>query len=300
MTHIAREAGRILRDTVVKTLDDGVPGRSAALSYYVLLSLGPLLVILVAVLEFFLSGPEARSSVVNALRTNFGPRAADTAATVLQRVDVPDLLTPEALLTLVLLIFGATAVFSNVRGSLNTIWGVGPEDQSMREIVIDFLRGRARGFLMIGVTGAVIIASFLTSLVVNVLATNFQERLPFGGPLLVRAMDAAVSLILVGFVFGAIYRTLPAKRIRWSSVWVGAFATALIFAIGKWLVAWLIASASWTSYYGSGASVVAFIAWIYFSAQLFFIGAEFTQVWARRRGGTLSETPARKAVAERP
>ena len=85
------------------------------------------------------------------------------------------------------------------------------------------------------------------------------------------------------------YRTLPSARVEWSTVWVGAFTTALIFVVGKALVAWLISTASWTSYYGPGASVVTFLAWIYFSSQLFFLGAEFTQVWSRRRGGVIAD-----------
>jgi membrane protein len=224
--------------------------------------------------------------VVGVLHDYVGPRAAETVETVLERVEVPELLTPESIITLVLLLFGATAVFSNVRGSLNTIWGVGPKDESLWDIVKGYLRTRLRGFLMIALTGVVLAVSFTVSSMVGVLGGIFEERLSQGW-LLVRAMDIALSLLVTGALFGAIYRTLPAVRIEWSTVWVGAFATALIFVIGKALVAWLIASASWTSYYGPGASVVAFLAWIYFSAQLFFLGAEFTQVWSRRRGGVM-------------
>lgn len=281
------ELGIMLKETVVEWVEDGVPERGAALSYYVLLSLGPVLVILVGVLELVMAGQDIRAQLVEALRTHLGSRAADTAMLVLQRADVPDPLAPESLLTIALLLFGATAVFANVRGSLNKIWGIEEEDKSIWEVVLDFLKGRARGFLMIALTGVVVLLSFVLSSAVGVLSNVLEGGLPYGG-LIVRGLDMLVSVIFTGFLFGALYRTLPSTRIRWNTVWVGAFATALLFVIGKSLVAWLIASAEWTSYYGPGASVVAFLAWIYFSSQIFYLGAEFTQVWSRRHGGVMS------------
>jgi membrane protein len=284
-----RELGSILKETGLEWLDDGIPARGAALSYYVLLSLGPLLVLVIGALEFFLTTAEARGRVVEAVGHGIGPRAAEVAATVLQRVDVPDLLAPQSLLTLALLLFGATAAFANVRGALNKIWGVEEEGRSKREMAMDLLRARARGFVMIVLTGLVLVVSFLVTSLGSLLQSYLQQWVDPTSPL-VRGLDAGVSLLLTGLLFGAIYRTLPSTRIRWGTVWVGAFATALIFVIGKSIVAWLIASASWTSYYGPGASVVAFLAWIYFSSQLFFLGAEFTEVWSRRRGGVLGQS----------
>jgi membrane protein len=141
---------------------------------------------------------------------------------------------------------------------------------------------------MIVVTGLVIGLSFVVSSGAGLIADVASEWTSVG-PWLVRGIEAGVTLLFTGVLFGAIYRTLPSTRIEWGTVWIGAFATALIFVIGKSLVAWLITSAEWTSYYGPGASVVAFLAWIYFSAQLFFLGAEFTQVWSRHRGGVMSD-----------
>lgn len=279
--------GSILRDTVVEWLEDEVPARGAALAYYVLLSLGPLLVLIVGVLEFFLTGDEVRSVVMSTVRANLGPRAAETAATVLAEAEVPDFLSFQAILTLLLLLFGATAAFTNVRGSLNAIWGVEPEIASKKDIALDLLRGRAQGFIMVIVTGAVITVSFVVTSAASVMAEYLEVRLPQGW-VLVQMADATLSLVFIGLLFAAIYRTLPAVRVEWNTVWVGAFATALLFVIGKWVVATILANSSWTSYYGPGASVVAFLAWIYFSAQIFFLGAEFTQVWSRRRGGVMS------------
>lgn len=282
-----RELGAILKETGVEWLEDGIPTRGAALSYYVLLSLGPLLVIVVGALQLALTSSEARQGVVRVLRSNLGPRAADTAATMLERIRVPDLWGPGSILTVALLLFGATAVFANVRGALDTIWGIAPAGQSKKEMVLDQLKARVRGFLMIVVTGLVVSVSFVVTSGADLLADLLASWNV--APAVLRAVNEAVSFLLIGLLFGGIYRTLPRTRIEWSTVWVGAFTTALLFLAGKSLVAWILSSASWTSYYGPGASVVAFLAWIYFSAQIFFLGAEFTQVWSRRRGGVMSE-----------
>ncbi len=282
--------GAILKETLVKWIEDGVPARGAALAYYVLLSLGPFLVLLIGFLEFFLNEDEVREGILTALRTNLGSRAAETVSTVIGRVEVPDLLSPTSFITVALLLFGATAAFTNIRGSLNEIWGVEPEDLSKKEIALDLLRARVRGFVMMLVTGLVLTISFLITSIASVLAEHLEEWLP-NGSILVQLADAGLSLVFIGVLFAAIYRTLPSIEIEWKTVWVGSFATALFFVLGKWIVAQLLANASWTSYYGPGASVVTFLAWIYFSAQIFFFGAEFTQVWSRRQGGVMSRRP---------
>jgi membrane protein len=216
-----------------------------------------------------------------------GARVAGTVATILQRVRLPDLFGPQSILTVGLLLFGATAAFANMCGSLNTIWDIAPQDQSKKEMVLDVVRARIRGFVMVVVTALVVSVSFVVTAGASVLARVLHG---WGvGPGLLLAVNDVVSLGLVGLLFGGIYRTLPNMRIEWGTVWVGAFATALLFLAGKSLVAWILSTASWASYYGSGASVVAFLAWIYFSSQIFFLGAEFTQVWSRHRGGVMSE-----------
>lgn len=278
----------ILQETIREWLADGVPERGAALAYYVLLSLGPFFVLTVGVLEFFLTEGAVREGILTAIRANVGAQAAETASTVLVRVEVPDLLSPASIITLLLLLFGATAAFANVRSSLDAIWGVEPESQSKKEIALDLLRARFRGFVMIILTGLVLTISFVITSIAGVMAERVQAGIPHGW-VVVQIADAGLSLLFIGLLFAAIYRTLPSVQVEWRTVWVGAFVTALLFVVGKWLVAKMLATASWTSYYGPGASVVAFLAWIYFSAQIFFLGAEFTQVWSRRRGGVMSD-----------
>ena len=280
-----------IRSIVVETIDewlaDGVPGKGAALSYYVLLSLGPFLVLLAGVFQLFVGEETLRREAVAVVTEVAGSGAAATVAGVLERIDPPSLLAPESIVAIVALAFGATGAFANVRGSLNAIWGVEPGSRSRWKALLGMLEGRGRAFIMIAATGLLLAVSFVVSWLLGLL-DPYLAGFTVLGPSLVTAIDAVASLLLTGVLFGMLFRTLPATRIEWRTVWVGAFATALLFTLGKLLVARLIAGASWTSYYGPAASLVAFLAWIYFSAQIFYLGAEFTQVWSHRRGGALA------------
>lgn len=134
---------------------------------------------------------------------------------------------------------------------------------------------------MVVAAGLLLAVSFFVTWALGAFVTLVGWRFT-SGSWVVWGTDALVSILLVAPLFGAIYRTLPARRIGWRTVWVGALATAVLFTLGKSLVALIVSGVSWTSYFGPGASLVAFLGWLYLSTQLFFVGAEFTEVWARR------------------
>lgn len=276
--------------TVKEWLEDGVPGRGAALSFYVLLSLGPILVLLVGVLELFLSADAVRALVLTAVEQNTGARFSRTVELILEQVDPPALFSLQSLFTIGVLLFGATAVFLNIRESLNLMWGVSTPTESPWDIVRQFFRGRVKALVMIAATAVLLIVSLVVTWAVTLLGSILQAT-GVTHPFFTQVLDLLVAVVVSGALFAAIYHTLPAVRIEWRTVWVGALATAILFVLGQQLVAALIANAAWTTYYGPGTSVVAFVAWIYFSAQIFYLGAEFTQVWSRRRGGVMAPEP---------
>lgn len=272
--------------TVTEWLTDRGPERGAALSFYVILSLGPLLALLVGVLELLAAEGTVRPAVIDTVTALAGEQAANTASTVLERVETPDLLSPASILTLATLVFAATAAFANVRDALNAIWGVMPEVESVKGQIVGFLRTRLRGFVMIGLTGVIVAVSFLVTSLATLFYDFLRASLPVGLTF-IRILDVSTSIALLGLAFGVVFRTLPGVRVEWSSIFVGAFTTAAVFVLGKMLVTPFLSAPSWTSYYGPGTSIVVFLAWVYFSAHVFFLGAEFTQVWSRRRGGVL-------------
>lgn len=280
----------MLAETVRAAVSDQIMERGAALSYYVILSVGPLLVLLVPPLQLVLAEGATQEAIVDGLARLLGPGVAETVETVLANAEPPDLWDPTAIFAVFALIFGATAAFANVEGALNAIWKVPPRAEGFGRQVKGFFRTRLKAFLMIGLTGLLVTVSLVVTSVTTVLAALLRDTIPFALHL-VQMLDVAVSVLVLGLLFAALFRTLPSVDIGWSNVWVGAFVTALLFVAGKFLIAALIARAQWTTYYGPGASVVVLLAWIYFSAQLFYLGAEFTQVWARRRDGTSTAAP---------
>jgi len=283
---IVREAKQVLVETVEEWIADRGPERGAALAFYVILSLGPMMALLVGVLELLAAEETVRPLLVTAIAGLAGDQAAETAEIVLGGVDPPDLMSPSSLLTVGTLLFAATAAFVNVRSSLEAIWGVESPADGVKDQIFGFLRKRWRGFTMIGLTGVMVLISFLVTSLASLLYAALASTLPVSLAM-IRVIDASLSIIVLGLLFSVIFRTLPGVRVEWSSVMVGAFTTAALFVVGKALIAPFFSTPSWTSYYGPGTSVVAFLAWVYFSAQIFFLGAEFTQVWSRRRGGVL-------------
>jgi len=280
-----KEVRNVLAGTLASALEDGIMARGAALSYYVFLSLGPLLALLVGVLQLVASDAAQRQTVVDGIRQLVGAQAAGTVDMVMRQANPPDFLSPASILAIIALLYGATGAFSNVRGSLNAIWDIEEKAQSYGERILNFLRTRWKAFLMIVLTGLIVGLSFLISFLGNLVTPLLRESIPFGAAL-IRSLDIAISLVVVGLLFGAILRTLPGVSIEWSSLWIGAFGTSALFMVTRTLIVRIIASTGVSDYYGAGASVVAFLVWVYLSTQIFFLGAEFTKVWSRRRRET--------------
>jgi membrane protein len=175
---------------------------------------------------------------------------------------------------------GGTVLFVNLQGTLNSMWNVKRRDEG---IVRGFVRARVVAFLMILATGGVLLISLLLGAAANWIAPAIENRLPVGSTL-VMAIELAVSGSVLTLLCAATYRILPDVEIAWRDVWVGATLTAILFLAGRAVIGWYLSSAAVGSRFGAAGSLVVFLVWLYYSAQIFFFGAEFTQVWAERRG----------------
>jgi len=187
----------------------------------------------------------------------------------------------------VMLLFGASGVFGQLQDALNTIWEVQPDPHRG---IWGTVRDRFFSFVMVLGTGFLLLVSLLVSAAVGALT----DRLGAAGP----ATSLLASLLLATGLFAAIFKVLPDAQVRWRDVWVGAAATALLFAVGKELLGLYLGRSSVSSSYGAAGSVLVLLLWVYYAAQILFLGAEFTQVWANRFGGHVQ--PARGAVPLRP
>ena len=277
----------LLVTTVRDFIDDKAERLGAALAYYATFSLAPLVVLAVAVAGLFYGAQtgEARALVMEEVASVLGPEGATMLRGLLDNAAAsPSTGSWAAALSIALLLFSATTLFARLREALNTIWDTEPHATGL----VGFLQSRGLGLLLVLGTGVVIVASLALSTVIaglgDVLGTSAGAAV----------LERVASVALLGLLFAVLYRFLPETDVHWADVWLGALGTAVLFTLGTWAMGWYLGSASVGSAYGAAGALVAFLLWVYYSAQLFFLGAEFTAVYARHRRPAADpvETPA--------
>lgn len=258
--------------------EDDCATMAAALSYYAVFSLPPLLWILVRAAGAVFGAEQAEQRLVNEASRMIGPTAAEQVQVMLRAASVR---TSGQGIALVIgvgaLLFSATGVFAQLQAALNRAWSVRPERSAVR----DFLGKRAASM------GMVLTASFLlmVSLAVSAVLTVLGEALPSGTPTaLLNAFDLICSLLIFTLMFAAILRWMPDAEIAWSDVWVGALATTVLFTGGKYLVAFYLGRSDGAAMFGTAGALAVVMLWVYFASLVLLLGAEFTQVWAGRQG----------------
>jgi membrane protein len=279
----------LLKETVIEWDRDNVGRSAAALAFYMVFSLAPSLVIIVAVAGAFAGSLAARNELLHQIRVIVGPRAAEFLETLSEVASQDSAATP-TIIGLTLALFGATAVFVELQSSLNHIWQVEPKPGRFFHRL---LYTRLLSFLMVLGVGLLLLTSLGAGALLGAVQTIVGNLLPVPA-LLAEATSLLVTFVLMVVLFAAIYKVLPDVRISWKDVWIGATITALLMALGRYLITLYLANSSLRSVYGAAGSLVMFLLWVYYSAQIFLFGAEFTQVYARRYGSKI--LPARGAV----
>lgn len=276
----------LVKDTLSSWSEDNAFRLSAALAYYSVFSLAPMLIIAIAVAGAVFGNEAARGEVNNQISGLIGAAGAAAIQQLLQNAARPGALSLASLVGLISLIFGATGVFVSLQDGLNTIWRVKPKPQNM---VIGFLRQRLHTFTMVLGIGFLLLVSLVVSAALAAMGKFFGDS--FGPAWLFELVNFAVSLATVTVLFGMILKLLPDVYISWKDVWVGAAFTAILFTLGKMGIGYYLGRSSFTSVYGAAGSVVLILAWVYYSSLILFLGAEFTRVYADRFGRGLQPKP---------
>jgi membrane protein len=269
----------LLRDTAAKWSKDNVPRLGASLAFYSLLSVAPLLVIATAILGA-VYGPElARGQLLHEVRDFVGDAGGGAIEMLLASANHPTTGTFASIAGGVLLLFGAAGVFSELQDSLNLIWGAECSDCGLWHLV----KSRLLTFCMVLLVGVLLLASVIFSAALTAVINYAGGKWPrLAGWL--HWGDVLLSLLILTVLFALLFKVLPQASVSWGDVWLGALVTALLFTVGKVLIGIYLASSGVSSTYGAAGSLAVFLIWIYYSAQVFFFGAEFTAVHARRRG----------------
>jgi membrane protein len=272
---------RLLRRSWNDWNDDNAPRLGAALAFYTILSISPLTILVLAIISLVFDRASAQTHLLEEVRALTGPEGRNAIQSLLVSGQKAFSGIFATLLGMLTLLFGASAVFGELRSALNTIWEAEPRNESS---IRGLIRERVFSFGMVIGIGFVLLASLLASAGLDVMAKFFSNLLPVP-PLLLGVFDFFVSLGGIAILFGMIFRYVPETKVEWTDVRVGAVATALLFTIGKLLLGLYLGKASPGSAYGAAGSLVVTVIWVYYSAQVFYFGAEFTHVYAMSKSG---------------
>jgi len=282
----------LLKQTVSEFGEDKAPQLAAALSYYTIFSIAPLLVIVIAIAGLVFGQDAAQNKIVDQITGVVGADAANLIQTMIQNANKPGAGTIATIIGGVTLLAGAAGVYGQLKNSLNTIWNIEPKPgPGGIKGIISGLLTQVLSFGMVLGTGFLLLVSLVLSAALAALGSWLGERLPIPSGVW-ELINAAVSFGVITLLFAAIYKFLPDAKITWRDVLLGAAVTSLLFALGKFLIGLYLGKTVSASAYGAAGALVVLLLWIYYSAQILFFGAEFTQVYARTHGSLLPKADA--------
>jgi membrane protein len=284
----------LLRDACHAWNEDKAPQLGAALAYYSVFSLSPLLVIAIALAGLIFGQAAAQGQVVDQLKGMVGEPIALALQQILANASDPGGSTSALVVGLVTLLFGASGVFGQLQESLNIIWKVQPKpNRGVRGLV----RDRFLSVTMVLGTGFLLVGSLVVTAALSALNGSLSS-LP-GIAYIWHPVNLVVSFGVVTLLFAMIYRFLPDAEVAWRDVWIGAVITSVLFTLGKFLLGWYLVQGSVTSPYGAAGSLVVILLWVYYSSQILLFGAEFTRVHAERFGSGVKPKPNAELVSKR-
>jgi membrane protein len=281
-----KQVGEIVKETASNWLDDKAPRLAASLALYTLMSLAPLLILAVSVAGLMFGDEAARGQIAHQLAGVLGDKGALAIQAILTNAKTPSSGVLGTVVGLALALFGASGVFGELQGTLNTIWDV---DSKPGRGVWGFIRDRFFSFTLVLGVAFLLLVSLVVSAGLAAIGAYLSHMLP-GGVVLWQAANFVISLGVITLLFATIYKVVPDVTIRWRDVWVGSAVTAVLFSIGRFAIGLYVGRSTVASPFGAAGSVVALVVWVYYSAQILFFGAELTEVYARRHGSRIMPT----------
>ena len=279
---------RLVKESVRAWNDDYAPSMGAALAYYMTFSLAPLLIIVIAVAGLVFGQDAARGEIVGQIGGLIGDQGAKAIENLLASARHPGSSVLASVVGLVTLIIGATSVFAELQISLDRIWRAPSLTQPTG--LLSLVRARLLTFGMVIAIGFLLLVSLAVGAAISAIGAWGQSQFP-ASLVVLQALNLTVSFAVTWVLFAMAYRILPRVRIAWSDVWIGALVTAALFTVGKYLIGLYLGRAGLSSAFGAAGSLVIILAWVYYSAQIFLLGAEFTWVFAHSRGSRASTKP---------
>jgi membrane protein len=285
---------KLTKRAVLGYIDQGALSRGAAIAFYTVTSLAPLLLLVIAIAGLAIGRDVARAGVIDELSGLVGPDGAELIKSIVAKSSDPTSGAAATALGALMVLVTASGIFGEMQAALNAIWGVKPSGEPWPSLI----RARAAGLGLVAALGFVTIVSLAASAALSALGHELAMRTPAGNVLLI-VLNTGLSLILFAILFAAIYKMLPDTPLAWRDVAVGAAVTAALFTGGKSLIGWYLGQAAPGSTYGAAGALIVLLLWAYYSAQIFLFGAELTKVIAdaRRKNAEPASTSSVRSTA---
>lgn len=289
----ATQMWTLLRSAVLSFMEDEALSRGAAIAFYTATSIAPILLIVIAMAGLVFGREAAQGALTAQLSGLMGQQTAELLQTAVAKSGNPSSGTLATIIGLVTVIATASGVFSEMQAALNAIWKAKPEGTTMSRLI----RARVASLGLVAGLGFLLIASLAVSAAITALGDYLNAILPFGKTI-ASVLNTVISIALLSVLFAAIYKVLPDRRLEWRDVLMGAGVTAVLFTLGKSLIGWYIGSSAVASTYGAAGAMIILLLWVYYSAQIFLLGAEFTKAYANQQGSRRNR-PVENGTGER-
>ena len=270
---------KMLKDTVLSFIDDEVLSRGAAIAFYTVTSIAPVLLIVIAIAGLVFGRDSAQNAISGQFSGLMGRQTADVLQSAIASAAGKSSSIIATIIGVTTLVATASGVFGEMQAALNSIW----KTKSQATTVSRLIRARVISLGLVAAMGFLLMVSLVISAGLTAFGNYLDTVLPMG-KLILPALNFVVSLVLLGVLFGAIYKVLPDRSLQWKDVVIGALITSVLFNIGKSMIGWYIGSSAIASSYGAAGGLIVLLLWVYYSIQIFLFGAEFTKIYANRHG----------------
>ena len=268
----------LAKESVTSFIEDEALSRGAAIAFYTVISIAPVLFIVVAIAGLVFGQDAARGAIAEQVSGLMGRGSADLLQNAIRSAANRSSGVVATVVGIVTLVVAASGVFGEMQSALNAFWKVEPRGTTVSRLI----RARAVSLGLVAALGFLLLVSLVINAGLAALGTYIDAYLPFA-VFILQGLTFLISFVLISVLFAAIYKVLPDKRLEWRDVLVGAIATALLFTLGKFLIGLYIGHSAIASSYGAAGALILMLLWVYYSAQIFLLGAEFTKTYARHR-----------------
>ncbi len=281
MRTFLKNTGTVLKQTISDYSDIKIARMSAALAYYTVFSIAPMMIVVITLCDIFYGRNAIEGTIYGQIKSFVGEQAALQIQQLIRNATVSRDISWASVVGIVALIFAATGVFAEIQDSINLIWHLKAKP---RKGWVKMLVNRLLSFSMVVVLGFILLVSLVVNAVLDALVKEIMRLVPEGTFYVTYLLNMVLTFAIISFLFGVIFKVLPDAKIKWKDVRIGAFTTAILFMIGKFVIGYYLGKTKVTSSYGAAGSVVIILLWVYYSATILYVGAAFTRAYAQFTG----------------